>query len=397
MIKSKLSLTCLALGFVLALGYWALGSDWRRLIMAAPTDANVLFWNTDQRDAGFRMVDRVPFLVKSRKIKTAEPTWQLQKGEDLNLDFDLDAYIEKNRTSAIVVLQNGKIRLERYNLDFDQNGRWTSFSVAKSFTSTLVGAAIKDGFISSLNDSIVKYIPGLKGSVYEQVSVEQLLTMSSGVAWNEDYQDPNSDVAKFNLHVADDGLSNLVSYMSRLTRAHAPGTTWNYSTGETNLIGILVGNAVKRPLADYLTEKIWQPLGMQQDASWLLSSDGVEISGCCIQAATRDFARFGQFILEGAKVNGESIVPNDWISKATTARMPIGQVGRGYGYQWWTFDDGAYTAYGIFGQSIFIDPDKNLVIALNSNWRSATGLENGERQEREAFHNALRAAAIQAE
>ena len=123
----------------------------------------------------------------------------------------------------------------------------------------------------------------------------------------------------------------------------------------------------------------------------------VEISGCCIQAATRDFARFGQFILDGAKVNGESIVPNDWISKATTTRTPIGQVGRGYGYQWWTFEGGAYTAYGIFGQSIFIDPDKNLVIALNSNWRSATGLENGEWQAREAFHNAVRAAAIQAE
>ena len=124
--KSKWSL--MGLVFVLALGYWALGSDWRRLIVAAPTDANVLFWNTEQRDAGFRMVDRVPFLVKSRKIKTAEPTWQLQKGEELNLDFDLDAYIEQNRASAIVVLQNGKIRLERYNLDFNKHGRWTSFS-----------------------------------------------------------------------------------------------------------------------------------------------------------------------------------------------------------------------------------------------------------------------------
>ena len=294
--------------------------------------------------------------------------------------------------AAVVVLHNGQIRLERYNLDFTDQGRWTSFSVAKSFTSTLVGAAIKDGFIDSIDDPVSKYIPGLKGSAYDDVSVEQLLTMSSGVAWNEDYEDPNSDVARFNNHVADDGLSNLVSYMKDLPRAHEPGTVWNYSTGETNMIGVLVSNAINRPLADYLSEKVWQPLGMQQDATWLINPDGSEISGCCIQAATRDFARFGQFFLDGAKVNGESIVPEGWIANATTARMRYGEPGQGYGYQWWTFDDGAYTAYGIFGQSIFIDPSKNLVIATNSNWRSATGRRDGERELRAAFHNAVRAS-----
>ncbi len=388
----KLMTILVSLLVILGLAGVLAGPDWRRLIVSAPTNADVLFWSVEQRDAGFRMMDRVPFLIKARTIETAKPTWELQQAEPLELDFDLDAYFEKSRAAAVVVLHNGQIRLERYNLDFTDQGRWTSFSVAKSFTSTLVGAAIKDGFIDSIDDPVSKYIPGLKGSAYDDVSVEQLLTMSSGVAWNEDYEDPNSDVARFNNHVADDGLSNLVSYMKDLPRAHEPGTVWNYSTGETNMIGVLVSNAIDRPLADYLSEKVWQPLGMQQEATWLINPDGSEISGCCIQAATRDFARFGQFFLDGAKVNGESIVPEGWIANATTARMRYGEPGQGYGYQWWTFDDGAYTAYGIFGQSIFIDPSKNLVIATNSNWRSATGRRDGERELRAAFHNAVRAS-----
>jgi len=200
--------------------------------------------------------------------------------------------------------------------------------------------------------------------------------MSSGVQWNEDYEDPNSDVAKFNNHVAEDGGSNLVSYMSNLPRAHEPGEVWNYSTGETNLVGILVSEATGKTLADYLSEKIWKPYGMQQHATWLLNGDGSEISGCCIQASTRDFARYGLFILEGGKVDGESILPAGWIEAATTNQVKS-EVDRrtGYGYQWWINEDGMYEAGGIFGQGIFIDPKRNLIIANNSSWGSALGYD----------------------
>ena len=386
----KLLVIVLVTTTLLGLGLVTMSPDWRRLVLSAPTNSDILFWSNEQRDAGFRMLDQVPFLIKARQIPTSGPVWKLQNGEPLDINYDVDTYFDKARVAAVVILHNGKIRYERYGLDFDESGRWTSFSVAKSFTSTLVGAAIKDGFIASVNDPVSKYIPGLKGSAYDDVTVEQLLTMSSGVAWNEDYEDPQSDVAKFNNHVSEDGSSNLVSYMSKLPRAHPPGQVWNYSTGETNMIGVLVRNATGRDLTSYLSEKVWQPLGMQQNASWLLNEDGSEISGCCIQAATRDFARFGQFFMQGAKVNGESIVPDYWINKASTKSMPIGVDGQGYGYQWWTFDDGTYTAYGIFGQSIFIDPSKNLVIATNGNWSTATGRRDGERAARAAFHQAVR-------
>lgn len=367
-------------------GIWAMGPDWRRMVLSAPTNTNVLFWRLDQRDAAFRMMDRVGFLISARAIPAGARVRALDKGTPLQLDLDLNAYMRDNRTAAIVVLENGKIRLEAYGLDFTETGRWTSFSVAKSFTSTLVGAALKDGYIASLQDPVSKYITGLAGSAYDDVTIAHLLTMSSGVAWNEDYEDPSSDVALFNAHVAADGGSNLVSYMSRLKRAHSPGAVWNYSTGETNMIGVLVQQATGKNLADYLSEKIWQPYGMQQDASWLLNSDGTEISGCCIQAATRDFARFGQFMLEGANTGQGSILPDDWIAQATTSQMSIGEAGAGYGYQWWTFDDGSYAANGIFGQGILIDPARQLVIASNSSWTSATGLLNGERAGRSAFY-----------
>ena len=367
------------LALVAAVFWWAIGSDWRRLILNAPTDSDVLFWSQDQRDAGFRMLDRVWFMVDTRKIETADNVRELPVGEPLEFDFDIDAYFESQRHSALVILHNGKIRYERYGLGFHDSGRWTSFSVAKSFTSTLVGAAIVDGYIDSLDDPVSKYVNGLQGSAYDDVTVRQLLTMSSGVKWNEDYEDPESDVAVFVDHVAEDGGSNLVSYMRKLPRAHPPGEVWNYSTGETNLIGILISEATGKTLAEYLSEKIWQPYGMQQHASWLLNDDGTEISGCCIQAAARDFARYGLFMLEGGVVNGKRIVPEGWVADATSNQVKSEVYRReGYGYQWWINEDGMYEAGGIFGQGIFIDPKRNLVIANNSSWGSAMGHDEFE-------------------
>lgn len=380
------------LALIAASFWWFIGADWRRLLSNAPTDANVLFWTQDQRDAGFRMLDRVWFMVEARDIPSSDKVKTLPEGDPLALSVDMDAYIEEQQHAAVIVLHEGKIRYEGYGLDFDETGRWTSFSVAKSFTSTLVGAAIKDGYIDSLDDPVSKYVSGLAGSAYDSVTVEQLLTMTSGVRWIEDYEDPNSDVAVFNEHVSEDGSSNLVSYMSGLPRAHMPGEVWNYSTGETNLIGILVSEATGKTLAEYLSEKVWAPYGMAQKATWLLNEDGREISGCCIQAATRDFARFGLFMLEGAQIDGQAIVPEGWVTSATSKQAEIGIPGEGYGYQWWTYDDGSFAANGIFGQGIFIDPNRQLVIATNSSWRSAMGLRDNERADREAFFRTVQAA-----
>jgi CubicO group peptidase (beta-lactamase class C family) len=363
--------------------FWATADkDMRGDILNLPTNKDVLFWSIPQRDATFRAMDRIPFLVKSRIIPAGKDVHLLQKGAPLDVGVDVDAYMKDQRTAGLVIIQDGKIRLEKYGLGFSGDGRWTSFSVAKSFTSTLVGAAIKDGYIKSIDDKVSDYIPDLKGSVYDDVTIKQLLTMTSGVKWNEDYGDPKSDVALFNAHKADPGVNVTVSYMRKLKREVPPGTKWVYKTGETNLIGVLVSSATKKNLSDYLSEKIWRPFGMERDASWLLGSTGQEISGCCLQASTRDFARFGLFILGGGIAEGKQVLPDGWIAAATAKQADIGQAGYGYGYQWWTMDDGSYAARGIFGQGIFINPKRKLIIASNSSWPKASDRQGANQAEK---------------
>jgi len=391
----KKGIISIVLLLVVACGvFWATADkDMRRLGLSFPTSPNVLFWSTAQRDAGFRALDRVPALSESRVIAAGENVYPLPEGAPLEIGIDIDAYMRSQRAAALVIVQNGKVRVEEYGLDFGPEGRWTSFSVAKSFTSTLVGAAIKDGYIKSIDDMVSDYIPDLKGSAYDNVTIKQLLTMTSGVAWNEDYADPQSDVALFNGHKAEPGVDVTVSYMRQLKSEAAPGTKWVYKTGETNLIGVLASSASNKTLSDYLSEKVWKPFGMEQDATWLLGSTGHEIGGCCMQAATRDFARFGLFIMGGGMAGGEQVLPDGWIAAATTKQADIGVPGHGYGYQWWTLDDGAYVAQGIFGQGIFIDPKRQLVIASNGNWPQATDRQGGNQaKERLAFYRQVQSA-----
>lgn len=382
--KVTIALGALALVAAGAGGWYASQDrETRALIAHMPTDRDVLMWKQDQRDAAFRAMDRLPALAKANEIAPANKPFPLPQGKPLDIP-DIDKYMASQRSAGIVIIQGGKIRFERYGLDFSAQGRWTSFSVAKSFTSTLVGAAIQDGYIKSLEDKVSTYIPGLRGSAYDDVTVRQLLTMSSGVKWNEDYEDPNSDVARFNNAAPEDGLDATVSYMRKLPRAHPPGQVWHYNTGETNLVGVLVSSATKRPLAQYLQEKLWQPFGMEAKATWLLGATGHEIAGCCIQAGVRDYARFGLFVLGGGMAGGKRVVPEDWFAQATVKQKDIGEPGRGYGFQWWTYDDGSFAAQGIFGQGIFIDPGRNLVIASNANWTRATLGPEGDA--REAFY-----------
>ena len=375
----------------LGFAYFTADKGMRNLLANLPTDRNVLFWTVPQRDAAFRSLDAVAVLAEANVIEAGGTAFPMPRGAPISIPMNVEIYMREQRTAGLVIIQDGKLRLERYGLGFDANGQWTSFSVAKSFTSTLVGAAIKDGFIKSIEDKVSDYIPHLKGSAYDAVSIKQLLTMTSGVRWNEDYEDKNSDVALFNEHKAEPGVDATVSYMRTLSREAPAGDKWAYKTGETNLIGVLVSSATGKTLSAYLSEKIWAPFGMEHNGSWLLGSTGHEISGCCIQASTRDFARFGQFMLAGAQIDGKPVLPEKWIAAATTRQADIGHPGKGYGYQWWTDDDGSFAAQGIFGQGIFIDPKRKLVIASNSNWPKATDYDTVGAQ-REAFYKSVQAA-----
>jgi CubicO group peptidase (beta-lactamase class C family) len=284
----------------------------------------------------------------------------------------IERFMAENKNAGVLVIQNGRIRLEKYALGYDPAGRWTSFSVAKSFTSTLVGAAIEDGYIKSLDDPVTTYIPGLKGGAYEGVTVRQVLTMTSGVKWNEDYTDPKSDVAQFYTVKPDPGVDPTVSYMRKLPRESAPGTKWVYKTGETNLIGVLVTSATGKSLSDYLSEKVWKPFGMEQDAAWMVDERGQESGGCCLSVSLHDYGRMGLFLLGGGRAGGRDVLPKGWIEAATRKQVDIGEPGYGYGFQWWTEDDGTYDAVGIFGQAIHIDPKRKLVVVLSSAWPHAT-------------------------
>ncbi|MCP3963896.1 MAG: serine hydrolase [bacterium] len=333
-------------------------------------------WNEAQLEVGFANWDVV---YPGRKVARGPEVSGLPAGAPLasfsaggRWEQELDRFMADQKVAGLIVLHEGRVRLERYGLGYGVTGRWVSQSVAKSVTSTLVGAAVKDGFISSLDDPVTRYIPGLRGSAYDNVSVRHLLTMTSGVRWNESYTDPKSDIARFYSARVEPGLEATVSYMRGLPAEAEPGTKWVYKTGETHLLGVLVSSATGQTLSGYLSAKIWRPYGMEQSASWTTDRTDHELAGCCLQVASRDYARFGQFVLDGGRIEGRSIVPDGWFEAATRTQVRIGAPGRGYGYQWWTSDDGSFRAIGIHGQLIHIDPVRRLVVAINSAWPEAT-------------------------
>jgi CubicO group peptidase (beta-lactamase class C family) len=338
--------------------------------------ADTLFWSQAQKEAGFPHMEA---FFATRTVKRGAHAHPLPVGKPLDVPVTVNGkaetverFMAQNKNAGVLVIQDGKIRLEKYALGYGPTGRWTSFSVAKSFTSTLVGAAVKDGYIKSIDDPVTRYIPGLKGAAYDGVSVRQVLTMTSGVKWNEDYTDPKSDVAQFYTVKPDPGVDPTVSYMRKLPREAPPGTKWVYKTGETNLIGVLVTSATHKSLSDYLSEKIWKPYGMEQDGVWMVDERGQESGGCCLSVALHDYGRMGMFILGGGRAQGKAVVPDDWIQAATHKEADIGFPDEGYGYQWWTQDNGTFNAYGIFGQAIHIDPKRKLVIVVSSAWPHAT-------------------------
>lgn len=352
---------------------------------------DVLFWNQLQREAAFRAMD-THYASNVVHHGIAHP---LPAGASLLPRFDdgttLDTYMAAHHVAGLMVVQDGHVRLERYGLGADPTTRWTSFSVAKSFTSTLVGAALRDGAIHSLDDKVTRYIPELAAGAYRDVTIRQLLGMTSGVRWNEDYSDPHSDVAMMYEGARQPGVPLLVSYMSHLPRQFAPGERWVYKTGETDLIGILVTRATGKSLASYLSEKIWRPYGMAADAFWLKDEvDGTEAGGSGVSATLGDYARLGQFLLDGGVAAGKPVLADGWIDEATRTHAGFGVPGRGYGYQWWTYDDGSFEGIGIFGQLLHIDPKRHLVIVQMAAWPVAT--DDTQAAQRAAFVRAVNRA-----
>lgn len=323
----------------------------------------------------YRNIDR---LFPTRTIKAGTKPLDLPKADKQltnvkfkyeEKDYDLYDFVALDSITAMLVIKDGKIAFETYQRGNTEKTRWMSMSVAKSISSTLAGIAIKDGLIKSLDAQVVDYVPELKGSAYDGVSVRDVLMMSSGVKWNETYTDPNSDRRALLKAQISQKPRSAVELMAKLPRAAEPGTLNTYSTGETQILGEIVRGAVKKPLAEYLSEKIWAPFGMETDASWWLDSpDGVEIGGSGISATLRDYGRFGLFFMNNGVIDGKSILPEGWVKEATTPKTLKGGKKLDYGYMWWTawtepsIKDGAFSAIGIQGQNIYIDPVEKVVI-----------------------------------
>jgi CubicO group peptidase (beta-lactamase class C family) len=337
-----------------------------------PPPTGFLFWTPAQQRIGYRNIEKI---FPTRTVKRGARVLELPSDSGkLTVSYryqgsqwSTEKFMRENHVAGLLVIQHGRIKLERYGLGETAHDRWTSFSVGKSVTSTLIGAAIKDGAIKSLESPIVDYIPALKGSAYDGVTVRQLLTMTSGVKWNEDYADPKSDVNQFALGEPGPGGENpIVAYMKKLPREAPPGSKWVYKTGESDLMGVLLARATHKHPADYLSEKIWSKYGMERDAVWMLDRSGDELGGCCISMTLKDYGRFGLFFMQGGRIDGVSILPEGWVAEATKAQVPH------YGFQWWVMqDDGSYDAQGIFGQTIHVDPKSDLVIVTSSAWPAA--------------------------
>lgn len=335
----------------------------------------VLFWPQAQREAQFRqMYKRFP----SDRATHGTAVHALPQGKPLALGGQgasgvLASYMDEHHLAGVMVLQRGRVRLQRYALGFDPQQRWESFSVAKSVTSALLGIALQRGDIHSMDDTLGTYIPELRDSAYARVTVQQLLTMTSGVHWNEDYADAKSDVAQMYLGACVDHQAHILSYLKKQPRQWPAGTHWNYNTAETDLLGILVQRATHQSLASYLSQTIWKPYGMASDAYWIKDEcDGSDTGGSGLSATLGDYARLGQFMLDGGRIDGKPVVAKAWLEGALHKQEKVDAPDRGYGYLWWTDADGSYAAIGIFGQMVYVDPSRQLVIAQVGAWPHAT-------------------------
>lgn len=352
---------------LLALGTLAAEEDARARFVGA------LFTGVELHEEFARLEEIFP----AHRIAASDEPWPLPVGEVLELpesyrwrgeDRSTAALLEETRTSALLVLEDGRVRHEHYAFSGGPDVTWLSMSVGKSFVSALIGIALDEGLIDSVHDPITRYVPELAGSAYDGAEIEDVLQMSSGARWNEDYGDPDSDIARYG-RVWASGAS-FDEFTATLVREHAPGTYNYYNSSDTQALGMLLVRATGRTLSEYAEEKLWQPIGMAHDAFWVTDDHGMEMAAGGLQVTARDYARFGQLYLQNGARDGEQIVPADWIAASLTSDEPHLQPEAhpeypvGYGYQWWLPEStrGEYAAIGVYNQFIWIDPSRELVI-----------------------------------
>ena len=312
-------------------------------------------------------------LPRSEKAYSLPETFRFEDS-----DQNLKEALEHFKTDGLIIIKDNQIVHEEYFNNNTQTSQHISWSVAKSFLSALLGIALEDGLIDDINDPITKYLPDFKGTGYEGIKIKNILQMSSGVLFNEDYADPNSDINKFGRAVATGG--SFRDFAKTLTKDKEQGTYNHYVSIDTQMLGFLLVEVTGMPLRDYLKEKIWEKIGMEDDAYYLSDVEDVDMALGGLNASLRDYAKFGLLYLNRGAWNGEQVVPEAWVDAshsidADHLKPNAGELSSntwGYGYQWWIpgFPETDYTAAGVYNQYIYIDPVTNVVIAkISSNHR----------------------------
>ena len=280
----------------------------------------------------------------------------------------VEDWIKARSVTSLVVMKDGEIVAENYFLETDADDLRISWSVAKSFLSALFGIVMAEGHIASLDDPVTKYAPSLAGSAYDGATIRNVLNMSSGVRFNEDYLDFYSDINRMGRVLAlgwsMDGFAS-----GQNERQYEPGKAWQYVSIDTHVIGMIIRGATGRSVAELLEEKIITPMGFQAAPYYVTDGEGVAFVLGGLNVTTRDYARFGQMFLNGGRWNGVQIVPEDWVNASTRASAPTAAGHIGYGYQWWVpvgAVDGEYMARGIYGQYIYVNRPLGVVIATTA-------------------------------
>ena len=352
-----------------------------------------LFSGVEQYESFNRLAEIFPHHV----ISASSSPWSFPTGETIALPEtyanDGEArstrtFLEETDTAALLVIADGAIVYENYWLTGGPDVHWMSMSVGKSFVSALVGIAIEEGLIDSVTDPITKYVPELAGSAYDGVRIKDILQMSSGARWNEDYSDPESDVMRY-VYAFGNGES-LNEFAATLVREREPGTYNYYNSTDTQTLGMLLVAATGESLASYAEKKLWEPLGMENDAYWVTDDGGMEMAAGGLQVTARDYSKLGQLYLQNGSWNGKQVVPAQWVRDSVTPDAPHVMPGLdpeypiGYGYQWWVLqgDEGEYSAIGVYNQFIYVNPTKRVVIVkLSAN--SGYGLTDDDSSWRE--------------
>jgi CubicO group peptidase (beta-lactamase class C family) len=337
--------------------------------------------------------------VAYRNIEESFPTRRIAAGPtpseltpataplDVHYRFDDASYsiadfVARTDTTGLLILKGDQILFEGYYQGADANDLFMSFSTGKSFVSTLVGFALADGRIRSVDDPIIGYLPELKGSAYETATVKQVLQMATGTSYMEEYENKESDSAAFAALVSH-GRGGLYDFARSFKSAYAPGERFYDATTNTEVLGALVARVTGRSLSAYLSEKLWRPLGAEAPARWILDqpgSAGREVAGGGLQVRLRDYGRFGLLFANLGQWHGAQLLPAGWVEAATRPADPYVDFGKlepgyplGYGYQWWCLPGAnhRFTAQGIHGQFILVDPVQKLVMVKLSSWRHA--------------------------